>query len=79
MCKNLSSDNDDRILSEKAIVWIALVAVPVAYALARCTPWPLVVSFILHWSLACSVLVWARPSRDGGRGIGLRACLKNLH
>ncbi len=64
----------------KTTVWIALFAVPVLYASARLTTWPLpvVLSFILHWCLASAVLVETRASRNEAPDIGLRRPLRGL-
>ena len=63
----------------KPTVWIALFAVPLLYALARCTPqpWPLVLSGVLHWTLACAVLVGTRSGNDAP-DIGLRHRLRGF-
>lgn len=64
-------------LIRKSIVWIALFAVPFLYALARCTAWPwsLVLSLLLHWGLACTVLAWTSICLNGPQDIGLRRAL----
>ena len=35
------------------------LVVPLLYGLVRTTPWPLTLSFMLHWGLAGCVLIWA--------------------
>ena len=52
-------------------VWVAVVAIPLFYELARRTPWPLEIVFGLHWGLAGLVLAWSKHRLGGPQAIGL--------
>ncbi len=58
---------------EKAAGWLALVLVPLFYALARTAEWPtsVVLSGVLHWVLAGLVIAWTLICLSGAKEIGL--------
>ncbi len=62
---------------KKSTIRAALVAVPCLYAVTRLTAWPMpvILSFILHWGLACAVLAGTRSGRNAAPDIGLRGRL----
>ena len=58
---------------ERFMGWLALVLVPVLYALARTAEWPasVILSGVLHWVLAGLVIAWALIYLSGPKEIGL--------
>ena len=65
----MNEPNEDR----SPFVWIALIVVPLLYALIRQTPWQwhYGLAASLHWILASLAIVWAIWRLNGPSDIGL--------
>lgn len=57
----------------RSIAWLALVLVPLLYAFARTTEWPIsvAISGVLHWVLAGLVILWTFTFLGSPKDVGL--------
>lgn len=70
---NSPVENKSPLKRKSPVVWIALIAVPLMYALVRQSPWQWQrgLAFTLHWSLAAAAIAWSFRSIGGPEAIGL--------